>query len=83
MKNKELINKFIEFEFVDLLVQERLKEDYKVICKVTKELKNKKNLSANQKEDFQNDLELKKALEVLLSYYFTHDEYQSIMKNNK
>lgn len=83
MKNKELTNKLIEFEFVDLLVQERLKEDYEVICKVTKGLKDKKKLSAAQKENLQNDLELKKALEVLLSYYFTYDEYQSIMKNKK
>jgi hypothetical protein len=64
----------IDDEMVDKIVKTVLKNDYERVCYSIRELLKQLDLKPYQEEDLVNDLEIKKALEVMLRYYLPYDE---------
>lgn len=69
----------MEYEQVDAIVKDVLKDDYKSICKNIEELRNKEDLAPFEQEDLNFDLKIRDAMRVVFQYYFSEREQEEII----
>lgn len=73
-------NELLSIDFVDMLVRDRLISDYKDASAGVTDLKSRAKLKSFEKEDLKNYTKLRNALKVVISYYFTKEEADEILK---
>ena len=74
-KNMEL-----DFEDAGNLVAQVLQEDFDFISKEINEMKNSRQFSEVQVQDWNNSIEVRDAMKTLMRYYMTKQDYDQFME---
>ena len=70
----------IDFEEAGDLVAQVLQEDFDFISKEINEMKKIRHLSEVQVHDWNNNMEVRDAMKVLMRYYMVKDDYDEFME---